>query len=53
MNYEKHKMELNSEKQELQVRAESLGGGGGLVFVHKKKKKKEKKKEKKKKRKNV
>ncbi len=29
-------MELNSEKQELQVRAESLGGrGGGLDFVPK------------------
>ncbi len=28
MNYEKHKMELNSEKQELQVRAESWGRGG-------------------------
>jgi hypothetical protein len=27
MNYEKHKMELNSEKQELQVRAESWGVG--------------------------
>jgi len=44
MNYEKHKMELNSEKQELQVRAESFGGGGGGWFLCQKKKQNQEKK---------